>query len=301
LETDVKIARYDPAIIVFNVISMLIICCRVYEKDRKTATMIRDWEVDYDGQQIVSDPQRPAGQVKIIRLNRLGYYLVNGESISIEEIRQRIKDHYKNTKVILAQSVLFFSVLNFSLIIECFDAFSLGSWEVVGVEFVIWSVQGFYQLFIFIFHKVFNHRRHDPDISISRAIIEIFQGGPGSEAIIIANINVVRTINKEMESSNIKSVESGFMENQSESMSLLSSCGMTGHFGSLSLPTAALVADDSDFQPNYIASSPLHINDEYSRLSMFTEEYSSAGLSGFTKELEDGNQQSLGKLDEQSQ
>mmetsp|Transcript_11751 Transcript_11751/g.17836 ORF Transcript_11751/g.17836 Transcript_11751/m.17836 type:complete len:537 (+) Transcript_11751:103-1713(+) len=283
----------DLQLAVFIILCLLIICCRVYKKDREMAALLRrDWAID-------DDHLRQRSRASIVQLRSGVYRLWNGETMSLKEIQQRMKDQYKDTKVIVSQAALYFSVQIFILACEMNYGFSERSSHALVVEGVIWSMQGFDLLFIFIFHQVFNQRRHHPDISISDAIIVMFQGKSGNEVFILSNIYTVRAVNKEIESD----AHSKSFENN-ESTPLVSSCSLSGNFGSgpltdadRSLISSALFCGLDD--NSNIQQQSIYTNDEASRFPSYSPreegddelyrflEENSAGLSRFSEESDD--------------
>jgi len=155
-----------------------------------------------------------------------------------------VKDQYADTKVILSQTAVYTLA---SIIIVIGDYFytttSMGNPykytyentnqnEIADMSMLIVGqllAQGFYQLLIFIFHKVFNKRRHDPHVSVFEVVTELFRGGPGNETFVMARMHrvmVVREYGDQIESEN------------EESLPLLSSSDVSANFGSIqSLPT----------------------------------------------------------------
>eukprot|EP00551_Chaetoceros_affinis_P012770 CAMPEP_0203668240 /NCGR_PEP_ID=MMETSP0090-20130426/4926_1 /ASSEMBLY_ACC=CAM_ASM_001088 /TAXON_ID=426623 /ORGANISM="Chaetoceros affinis, Strain CCMP159" /LENGTH=461 /DNA_ID=CAMNT_0050532635 /DNA_START=337 /DNA_END=1722 /DNA_ORIENTATION=+ len=318
--------RYDPPTTAFIIVCLLVVCCRVYQKDREMAKLLRDWGIFDCGSRHLRNLHGKPGIS--IRLRQGVYRLRNGEVVSLEEIQQRIKDQYKDTKVIVSQSAVYFSVQLFLIASELIFSFSVGSISVLAVITVLWSVQGLYQLFIFIFHKVFNQRRNEPNISFSDALIEIFRG-PGDEAFIISGIHAVDAINRLMDPSTIaESTQSGLWEDQfEESLPLVSSCDLSGNFGSTSLPTTgrSLIStslpttDDNSNISDQMTQHHSYGNHEASRSHSCSIDYCDddssrcdedssrssegsqglSGLSGFSERDKDGIQQSIARPHEE--
>ncbi len=201
-------------------ICLIIVCIRVYLKDREMAILLKNWS-DED----------PAGS---IRLRRDIFRFNNGVEVSIEEIRQQVKDQYRDTRVIVSQTMVYFSAY-IILDVSDGDLFNAKNlYQERASAITLGLGQGFFQLLIFVFHQVFNQRRHDPNVTIFDAIREIFRGESGNETFILTRMHAVIIAPRQYEDSYYG--DQTRLEN--EARPLLSSFGASANFGSASsLPT----------------------------------------------------------------
>ncbi len=308
LQTNQYLVRHmDPPLVGVMILCFFIVCCRVYQRDRKMATFLKDWsEGDSDGDGD-NDGYSPSSVVVqnlpySVKLRRGVYRFSNGEEISTEEIRQRVKDHYKDTKVIVSQAILYFAV--YFVIFACDHYYLINKdnlYQHEVFDILLCLGQGFYQLLIFIFHLVFNQRRNDPNVSIFEAIREIFKGGSGNETFILTRMHAVQIAPRDFFEDSYF-YRRGRLENSDESSwPLLSSCGVSAVFGSaLSLPTngrsliSALWLEDDNSSTcnihkstseNEIENGNGNGNGNHTASSIFTSNRNnSAGLSRFSEQ-----------------
>ncbi len=175
----------------------------------------------------------------IVKLTKDIYLLSNGEELTIEEIKQRVKEQYKDTRVILSQAMLYFSAY-FIILIGGYFYNTRNLYNERVFDIFMSLGEGFYQLLISIFHQVFNQRRHDPNVSIFDAISKIFRGETINETFILTRMHMVKIIQHEYEEDNY---DGDHARVENESRPLLSSSGASANFGSASpLPTRSLIS-----------------------------------------------------------
>jgi hypothetical protein len=120
------------------------------------------------------------------------YSIGNGNFMTMDEIVRVAKDQYKETKMIVEQSMMYIlTALAFPFcwyILLVLPATSMVSQSIMGA---LEGLRGFYILLIFTFHRVQNIKCCNSNISTSEAIIRIFRDGEGDASFVLTRMELV--------------------------------------------------------------------------------------------------------------
>ena len=119
--------------------------------------------------------------------------MLHEEDIPIQELIETSSDRYSNTKIIAFQSFLYISALYFT--ISAWISFinfkpSLVSWY-KSTLLVLSCLQGVENLFIFLFHKVYNQKRSCSYLSTWDAITQVFHNGGVHDVFVMSRMHIL--------------------------------------------------------------------------------------------------------------
>jgi hypothetical protein len=118
-----------------------------------------------------------------------GSNLIRHSSLSNGRILDTARRSHHNTKVILIQAGAY--ILTFTLTLFIFPFItrlpSVGHWA-RNIMLVVTPLQGFFNLIIFISHKIYNYRRTNTDASVCSVLYLLFIGH-ASESVLFSRIS----------------------------------------------------------------------------------------------------------------
>jgi len=107
---------------------------------------------------------------------------------------ERVRKNHENTKIVLWQALIYILVFVLTLIFPAIQTLGLtrqgSSWPQY-LELIFMPLQGFFNLVIFLWHKVLNYRRSHPDVSIFTALRLFFTGKAQKEPVLISRISLL--------------------------------------------------------------------------------------------------------------
>lgn len=115
------------------------------------------------------------------------YKLVRRGHLRFNEVQ---KSH-DNTKVILFQALAYIFVFIFTLTPAILRCVCGNSKRVARLQVVLMPLQGFFNLLIFVSHKIYNYRRVHQDVSRCEVLWLLFRGSP-TEPVILSRISIVQ-------------------------------------------------------------------------------------------------------------
>ena len=135
------------------------------------------------------------------------------------------KEAHKNTKVILTQAFAYILVFLITLIAPLLRSLISheGAW-IIHLQIVLMPLQGFFNILIFIYHKVYNYRRIHHDVSICSVLHLLFKGSL-EERLFFSRISLLQY------DEHMKEVEIEIIDEENVERAIL----FTGEDGDLSL------------------------------------------------------------------
>jgi hypothetical protein len=123
------------------------------------------------------------------------YQIGDDDLMTIDKVVNIAKEQYKETKIITEQSIMYVLA---ALIIQYSSkvSFSLAkNGEIrmlyMSAMFALSNLGGFFNLLIFTYHKVYNMKRCNSDLSISEAIIKLFRNGEGHDSFVLTKMDMI--------------------------------------------------------------------------------------------------------------
>ena len=186
------------------VLSFLLMCWRVFYNEKQIRFNLEKLinqnqpGIQLQGRKYgsIDRPSSLPGTIQISGTNTSLSELLNGtesdENIPIEELIDAYNYQYDNTKAIAFQSMLYLSSLGVTCISFVFFVNfqpSLMSWYKTTL-FVLTSLQGVENFFIFLFHKVHDIKRSNSDLSTWDAIIDVFKNGGVHDVSVIFSTRI---------------------------------------------------------------------------------------------------------------
>jgi hypothetical protein len=207
-------STYIIALFVIQCLCLGILCWKVYQQERlllgviEQDAIIARMKTRRRGQFTLPSPSatpqlwtHQLRRMGIIKLNQEGTKysestivpLGDGMEMTMEESVGVAEDQYKETKIIAEQAMVY--ILS-SCILEI--SWYLSSLLSIGTQMVLQSViyalsnlQGFFILFIFTFHKVYNMKRCNSDLTTVEVLIRIFRDGEVHDSFVLTSMDVV--------------------------------------------------------------------------------------------------------------
>jgi hypothetical protein len=185
---------------IWRILCMGIICWKVYRTE-KSASLIAQYCSDsattgqtttYSGPVSHRKPTQRFGKVRLFgrKQDRL-IRLEGGEVITMEELIQNRADHYKETKTILFQAMLYIlSSILVQLTLLVLAVLPETQIQLYIVLTALTGMDGFYNLLIFMFHKVYSMQRCNDNLSFSEAM-KVIINGEAQDSFVITGMKIV--------------------------------------------------------------------------------------------------------------
>jgi hypothetical protein len=189
---------------IWRILCMGIICWKVYRTEKRDALLIAEYcsEFTTTGQSTtyfrsVSRRTRMQrfGNVSLLAGRKQDRLIRHegGQIITMEELIQNGADHYKETKIILFQAmwyILSSIFVQLNLMIALSDVLPESQVLCKTVLLALTGLEGFYNLLIFVFHKVFSMQRSDENLSFLEAM-KVIINGEAQDSFVITSMKMV--------------------------------------------------------------------------------------------------------------
>ena len=189
------------------IVCLALVCWRVFYKERQIRSYLQPLLINGNqediqfregriygsigGQSSVPGTVRIAAGTSTCILELLNAEI--DEKIPIQELIDAYDHQYANTKAVTFQSMLYLSSVGVTGISWQFllnTQTSLFSWY-NSMLLILSSVQGVQNLCIFLFHKVYNLKRSNSNVSTWKAITRIFKNGGIHDSFVLSRMDLV--------------------------------------------------------------------------------------------------------------
>jgi len=171
--------------------SMFLIILTFYKSERslkRTRSMIKD-HVKEDG----SPTDTPSTDTPTNTPADDGAHSTKNNNKQEEEAGHQEPQH-KMTKIITSQALMYLGSFFFTWIFTVLTYLgddSSDNWWIQALKLVFQPLQGFFNMLIFVHHKVYNLRRTDEDLSVSEALRIIFAAPSMIPEMILSGLTIV--------------------------------------------------------------------------------------------------------------